>query len=79
MERTTVMLPRELKRRSTIKSKELGISFGEFVRLSLTDELTRHNPVECDPLFEDSAVYHGAAPANISRNHDEILYDKTGD
>ncbi len=74
MDRTTVMLPTELKQKATRRSRELGLSFGEFVRLSLQDELARKYPETTDSLFGDHAVFEGEAPTNAAENHDDLLY-----
>ncbi len=74
MDRTTVMLPSELKQRVACRSREMGVSFGEFVRLSLQDELS-HRKLDCgDPLFTDTTVFSGQAPSNAAEAHDELLY-----
>jgi hypothetical protein len=74
MNRTTVMLPSELKQKASRRSREMGISFGEFVRISIQDELARHYPEQSDSLFADTAVFAGEAPVNAADNHDELLY-----
>jgi hypothetical protein len=79
MHRTTVMLPPELKRRAERKSRELGVSFGEFVRRSLRDELVSEEGSGKDSLFEDTGVYRGEAPPDAAVRHDEHLCGGHGD
>lgn len=79
MQRTTVMLPPELKRRAEQKSRELGVSFGEFIRRSLRDELVSEEGSGGDSLFEDTGVYRGEAPPDAAVRHDEHLYRRRGD
>jgi hypothetical protein len=75
MVRTTIMLPADLRRRSTRRARERGVSFGELVRESLSAELDRA-PVsrDADPLFADGAVYKGQSPSNLAAEHDAYLY-----
>ncbi len=76
MERTTIMLPHDLKARASERARQMGMSFGQFVRESLAVSLDIHEkirPME-DPLFADDEVFHGEIPADFSRNHDDYLY-----
>lgn len=74
--RTTVVLPLPLQSAAKELARELGISFGEFVRRALEKEVTRHqgDGEEHDPLLDDSAVYRGKVPKNLSEDHDAYLY-----
>ncbi len=74
MHRTTVMLPSELKQKAVRKSHEMGVSLGEFVRLSLRDELERQERSSNDPLFADAEVFQGQAPEDAASSHDDLLY-----
>ena len=74
MHRTSLMMPEGLKVRAERKSRQLGLSMGQFVRLSLEDELAKHERRDPDPLFADTVVYRGAAPDTLSREHDAMLY-----
>ena len=76
MQRTTVMLPQNLKLQAERYAREMGISLGELIRESLETMINRSNedrPTK-DPLFTDDAVYIGEAPQDISVHHDEYLY-----
>ena len=75
MNRTTIMLPGELKRQAQERAVAEGISFGELVRRSLLAAVSTppSERIE-DPLFADSAIYLGEAPANLSKDHDQFLY-----
>lgn len=74
MDRTTIMLPTELKQKAMRCSRRLGVSFGEFVRLSIQDALACKYPETTDSLFEDHAVFEGSSPTDAAENHDELLY-----
>ncbi len=75
MNRTTIMLPEELKRQAQERAMAAGISFGELVRRSLTITVSTPPPERTeDPLFADSSIYQGEAPADLSKNHDQYLY-----
>ena len=77
MQRTTIMLPAELKSRALGCARERGISLGELLRESLERQL--ETPIgerrALDPLFSDNAVYEGDAPLDLSEHHDRYLYE----
>ena len=77
MNRTTIMLPEELKRQAQERAAAAGISFGELVRRSLTNAVSTP-PLERtkDPLFADSGAFLGQAPSNLSEEHDQYLYEE---
>ncbi|MBI3828568.1 MAG: hypothetical protein HY291_03575 [Planctomycetes bacterium] len=78
MQRTTIMLPEDLKRRAMRRARELGISFGEFVRTCMEDELRpkkQDRAGERDPLYA-VPVHKGKVPADLSKNIDTYLYDE---
>lgn len=77
MQRTTIMLPNELRARAQRRASELGMSLGQFIRESLTARLSRVENQTEDPLFEDSAVFEGDAGKDLARNHDRYLYGDT--
>ena len=58
MQRTTIMLPRDLKQRAARAAKSRGISLGELIREALAGVL-RADPgaSDPDPLIGDTAVY----------------------
>ena len=76
MNRTTIMLPPELKRRALARADARGISLAELIRQCLEAEVreARERPAE-DPLFADRVVYQGETPADLARRHDDYLYD----
>lgn len=74
--RTTLMLPAELKARASQRARELGISLGELVRQAIADYLESAGPEgETDALLGDVAVCDGEAPADLAANHDRCLYE----
>ena len=76
MRRTTIMMPDELRIRAMTRARSMGISLGQFIRTALERALEESNnkgPQE-DPLFDDSAVFEGNVPEDISKNHDSYLY-----
>lgn len=76
MERTTVMLPPDLKMRAERRARDMGISLAELIRESLETMLSgsdKDRPM-VDPLFADDAVYAGKTPEDLSVNHDRYLY-----
>ena len=77
MKRTTVMLPQDLKMRAIKCANMMGISLGEFMRESLETALsgTTEGPLADDSLFADSVVFHGKAPSNLAKRHDDYLYE----
>ena len=78
MDRTTLMLPSELKARAQKRAQDLGISLGQLVRQALELELGKEGAdrQSADPLFADEAVWSGRAPADLAANHDRYLYDE---
>lgn len=75
MQRTTIMLPRELKQRAAREARARGVSLGGLIREALAALLRR----DCgsageDPLIADRAVYDGPIPADTSQRHDDSLY-----
>jgi len=75
MERTTIMLPAQLKHRAHRLAAKLGISLGELIRESLRESLKRDGE-DVDPLYSDNASYAGPAPADLAAGHDNYLYGK---
>ncbi len=78
MERTTIMLPHDLKLQVAQHARRKGISMGELIRDAITAALSQagDNGKSDDPLFSDNEVFQGPAPADIAANHDEYLYGK---
>jgi hypothetical protein len=75
MQRTTVMLPRDLKERAARAAHSRGISLGEFIREALA-QLLRADPdaADRDSLMTDTAVYEGPGPSDTVERHDDLLY-----
>lgn len=78
MHRTTVMLPRELKRRAARTARRRGISLGELVREALEERLAALSDDEPtqDPFIADAEVFSGPVPGDLSTRHDAYLYDE---
>ena len=76
MERTTIMLPHDLKLRVARHAKKKGISMGELIRNAISVALSQgaDKGKNDDPLFTDNELYRGPAPADISADHDQYLY-----
>jgi len=76
MERTTIMLPRDLKLRVAQHAQKKGISMGELIRNAISAALSQSvDKVSTDdPLFTDNELYQGPAPADLSADHDQYLY-----
>ena len=78
--RTTLMLPAELKAQAQQRARQLGISLGQLIRQALESELAESGGVGHaeDPLFTDDAVWTGEAPTDLAADHDRYLYDEPG-
>jgi hypothetical protein len=78
MERTTIMLPHQLKILALEQANKKGISLGQFIREAIQKSLDSHinDDVFDDPLFTDDAVYTGKTPADLAKNHDVYLYSE---
>ncbi len=75
MDRTTIMLPPELKTRASNQAKKMRISLGQYIREALKKSLDIENRREADDsLFSDNAVFVGTTPEDLASNHDGYLY-----
>ncbi|MGC8491098.1 MAG: hypothetical protein ACP5SH_05100 [Syntrophobacteraceae bacterium] len=76
MDRTTIMLPHDLKTRATNQARNMGISLGQFIREALENSLRTDSNGEAfdDSLFLDRTVFTGRVPKDLASNHDEYLY-----
>ena len=76
MQRTSIMLPNDLKSRAAQYARRQGMSLGLFIRKSLESMLGQdaNGASKYDPLFNDRQVYHGNTPNDLARNHDKYLY-----
>lgn len=81
MERTTIMLPRDMKLQAAQYAKKKGISMGELIRnaIAATLDQSRKKDSDADPLFTDQECFTGPVPADISAHHDKYLYSKEDD
>ncbi len=81
MQRTTIMLPQELKVRAANHSEKMGISLGQFIRQALQKEIDsaedRNGLQDC--FYADKAVYQGDSPLDLSSEHDDYLYSEVHD
>ena len=76
MDRTTIMLPPDLKIMASNQAKKERISLGQFIREALKKSLDSENrkSTDDDPLFLDNAVFDGTTPEDLASNHDGYLY-----
>lgn len=75
MNRTTVMLPGDLKLKAKRTAANMGISLGELIRLSLKIEVEgKADIVQDDSFLSDKAVFSEEVPNDLSLNHDRYLY-----
>jgi len=76
MKRTSLMLPETLKARAEKRARQEGVSLGALIRRALEERLDAVLPAEEeDPFFADSTVWSGAVEDDLSRRHDDYLYD----
>jgi hypothetical protein len=76
MQRTTIMLPSNLKNRAQAFASKLNISFGELVRESIEEKLhVSLKTTNTDIFFNDKNYFDGDTPADLSEKHDEYLHD----
>ena len=75
MNRTTVMLPGDLKLKAKRTAENMGISLGELIRLSLKMQIGTQKDIKHDDTFlSDTEVFNGPVPDDFSLNHDKYLY-----
>lgn len=78
VQRTTIMLPLELKMRAQQLAKRDGMSLGDLIRRALDawlkDSQASSARLGKDSLFADDAVWSGDVPADLSQDHDRYLY-----
>lgn len=75
MQRTTIMLPPELKIEAQNCANELGISVGKLIRDSLKDRIEKNKQgKEVDLLFSRFPTFESDSPKDLSTHHDEYLY-----
>ena len=77
MLRTTVVLPPRLKDAALQQARTAGISFGEFLRRAVAKAVADSAPPSRgrrDSLLDDTAVFDGKVPDDLSRRPDSYLY-----
>ena len=76
MDRTTIMLPNDLKVKASLQAKKMGISLGQYIREALNKSLDSGDNAQriSDPLFADDMVFEGKTPEDLSAAHDDYLY-----
>ena len=80
MQRTTIMLPRDLKERAVREARDRGVSLGELIREALAALMRGDREISTDdPLIADSAVYDGPIPTDSADRHDDLLYGPAKD
>jgi len=85
-ERTTVVLPPQLKARAVARARAQGISFGELIRRAVEKEIApsskevskmpskRGARKTGDPFWDNLVIYDADGPADLSERHDDYLY-----
>jgi len=86
MTRTTIVLPPHIKRQAKAEAQRQKISFGEFVRKAIAEQLPgahkggdRLKRRRQDPLFrllDRLPLVEGETVTDIAANHDDYLYGK---
>lgn len=75
MHRTTILLEDSLRYQAGVRARQMGISLGELIRLSLKSILGQtEKKGTIDPLFVDRAVFSGEVPSDLALHHDDYLY-----
>lgn len=76
MHRTTILISPELKSQAIKKAREMGVSLGELIRLSLKKIINskKDNSRKHDLLFSDQTIFKEKAPKDLAKNHDDYLY-----
>ena len=72
MNRTTIVLPQDLKRRAVKAAKASGMPFSQLVRQALSEMLKNTKP--SDPFLNDQEVYVDAGPHDTAAAHDQYIY-----
>lgn len=74
MDRTTIMLPHDLKTIASKMADTRGVSLGELIREALARMCTNY-AAKKDPFFSDNTYFEGDVPAAIGKLHDNYLYE----
>jgi hypothetical protein len=82
-DRTTIVLPPELKRRAVSRARHQGISFGEFVRRAVEKQVAQpavkivkppRKRKTGDPFWDNLVFFDDDGPADLSVRHDDYIY-----
>jgi hypothetical protein len=69
--RTQITMDPELQRQAQAKAAELGISFAEYVRRLVADDLRQHKPkADISCVFD---LVDDGPPSNIARDKDKMI------
>jgi len=69
--RTQITMDPEMQRRAQAKAAELGISFAEYVRRLVADDLGGHKPrADISSIFD---LVDEGPPTNIARDKDKMI------
>ena len=75
MNRTTIVLPPELKFEAQRLAHELHVSLTQLIREALEAQIKKFSKKrDSNPFFEDRQFFQGKAPKDLSENHDDYLY-----
>jgi len=75
MKRTTILIPDQLKKRTEKEAERLNISFSEYIRKSLELMFQPSKDMEMDPLLADKEVFSEKCKKDLSKHHDDYLYE----
>lgn len=83
-DRTTIVLPLDLKERAVSRARAEGISFAEFVRRAVEIQLNvsskrASEQATGDPFLDHLRIIDDAGPADWSTRVDEVLYGAIDD
>ncbi|MFP4521716.1 MAG: CopG family transcriptional regulator [Fibrobacterota bacterium] len=75
MNRTTVMLPENLKKEIMKYASKNGMSLGEFIRTSCERYLAEHGAKSRgDSIFSARYIIRQKGPSDVSENIDKYIY-----
>ena len=77
-DRTTIVLPADLKERAVAQARLNGVSFAEFLRTAVEKELasnkTPSGAKTGDPFLDNLTIYDDGGPTDWSTRVDELVY-----
>lgn len=79
LHRTTIVLPSRIKEKAMARAREQNISFGEFVRRAVENQLAvrsngKSRKKVSDPYLDKLAFFDDDAPPDLSVRIDDVLY-----